>query len=64
MFDLKPCHVCGEKPHITATSTISSFFAMVSCVDEYHTVQVRAEAKTLEEAEELAIEKWNRRLYG
>ncbi len=61
--NINPCHVCGGKPHITATSTIGGFFGMVSCMDEHHTVQVRAEAKTLEEAEALAIEKWNRRHY-
>lgn len=63
MTDLKPCHVCGEKPRISGCRTLCGYWCMVTHADADHSAWVSAEAETKEEARQKAIEKWNRRDY-
>jgi len=64
MQELKPCHVCGEKPRISGCGMVNGgYWYMVTHADANHSVWVSAEAETKEQAKALAIEKWNRRSY-
>lgn len=64
MTELKPCHVCGGKPRISGCGMVNGgYWCMITHADADHSVWLSAEAETKEKAEELAIEKWNRRSY-
>lgn len=63
MTDLKPCPLCGGKPHVTECGMLDRYCCIVAHVESEHTVRVSAEAETKEKAKALVIEKWNRRAY-
>lgn len=63
MTEPKSCPVCGGKPHFNECSTLEGNFCMVVCSDNYHSVLVSVTAETKEKAKELAIKKWNIRVY-